>query len=79
MEECDLTEEDRRQIRREQRDLHKEMEEHDKLEVNDVRDRNNEIYRNVRYTREAVLDGENLTLMATKAAQQVERMIQVSS
>jgi hypothetical protein len=77
MEKSNLTEEERRQIRRQQRDLYKDMEEQDQLEVEDARKRNNEIYKNVRYTREAVLDGENLTLIANKAAQQVERMIQV--
>ena len=77
MEECHLTEEDRRKIRRKQRELNRDIETQDELEVEEARDRNNEIYKDVRYTREAVLDGENLTLIATKAAQQVERMIQV--
>lgn len=77
MEECDLTEEERRQIRRLQRRLHKEMEIHDKIEVSDIRSRNNIIYEKVRYTREAVLDSDNLALMATKAVKQTERMIQV--
>jgi hypothetical protein len=79
LEESGLNEEQRREIRRQQRDLLKELEEADNLEVEDARDRNNEIYKNVRFTREAVLDGENLTLIANKAAQQVDRLIQVSN
>jgi hypothetical protein len=77
LEESGLTEEQRRQIRREQRELLKELNEQDNLELHEARSRNNEIYKNVRYTREAVLDGENLTLIANKAAQQVDRLIQV--
>jgi arsenate reductase-like glutaredoxin family protein len=77
MEKSNLTEEQRRQIRRQQRDLYKALEEQDQPEVEDARNKNNEIYKSVRYTREAVLDGENLTLIASKAAQRVERMIQV--
>lgn len=72
-----LTEADRRNIRKQQRELFKDLEEKETLEVGEARDRNNEIYRKVRYTREAVLDGENLTLIANKAAQHVDRLIQV--
>jgi DNA phosphorothioation-dependent restriction protein DptG len=72
------TDEDRRAIRRAQRDLFKEMEEKgENLKVDDARGKNNEIFKNVRFTREAVLDGENLTLIANKAIQQVDRLIQV--
>jgi hypothetical protein len=77
LEESGLTEEQRRQIRRQQRDLLKELNEQDNLELDEARTRNNEIYKSVRYTREAVLDGENLTLIANKAAQAVDRLIQV--
>jgi hypothetical protein len=36
------------------------------------------LFDRVRYTREAVLDGENLIVIANKAAKQVDRLIQVS-
>jgi len=71
-----LTEEDRRQIRKDQRQLLRELEEKDSLEVEEARDRNNTIYKRVRYTREAVLDGENLIQIAKKASQKVDRLIQ---
>jgi DNA phosphorothioation-dependent restriction protein DptG len=72
------TDEERRAIRRAQRDLFKEMEEKgENLKVDDARGKNNEIFKNVRFTREAVLDGENMTLIANKAIQQVDRLIQV--
>jgi hypothetical protein len=70
------TEEERRKIRKEQRELFKDMEEKN-IEVEEARGRNNEIYRNVKYTREAVLDGENLILIANKAAKKVDQLIQV--
>lgn len=73
------TDEQRRVIRRSQRQLFKEMEEQgDTLGVDEARKRNNNIFNNVRFTREAVLDGENLTLIANKASQKVDRLIQVS-
>jgi hypothetical protein len=76
--ESGLTEEDRRQIRKEQRDLLKELEDKDALDVEEARNRNNRLYQKVRYTREAVLDGENLISIAQKASQKVDRLIQVS-
>lgn len=77
MSESGQTDEERRAIRRAQRNLFKEMEENgDNLKVDEVRGRNNEIFQKVRFTREAVLDGENLTLIANKAIQQVDRLIQ---
>ncbi len=78
MEDSGLTEEERRQIRKEQRQLLKELEEKDTLELEEARDRNNQIYKKVRYAREAVLDGENLISIANKASQKVDRLIQVS-
>jgi hypothetical protein len=77
LEESGLTEEERREIRTKQRSLHKEMEDKDKLEVEEARERNNELYKKVCFTREAVLDGENLVLITAKAAQKVDRLIQV--
>ena len=72
-----LTEEQRREIRRRQRELYKDLEEQDNLKVEVARDRNNEIYKDVKYTREAVLDGDNMVSIATKAAKEVDRLIQV--
>ena len=73
-----LTDDARRLIRKQQRLLYHEMEDRGvNLDVNEARKRNNEIYENVRFTREAVLDGENLVMIASKATQQVNRMIQV--
>ena len=39
---------------------------------------NNELWHDVRYTREAVLDSENVDLIASKAARQAEKIVQVS-
>ncbi|KAL3922940.1 MAG: hypothetical protein SGILL_001937 [Bacillariaceae sp.] len=73
------TDQERREIRKKQRRLQKDMEERgENLELAEARDRNNEIFKNVRYTREAVLDGENINMIATKAAQKVDQLIQVS-
>ena len=77
LEDSGLTEEQRREIRRRQRELYKDLEEQDNLKVEVARDRNNEIYKDVKYTREAVLDGDNMVSIATKAAKEVDRLIQV--
>ena len=72
------TDEERRSIRRSQRQLFKEMEERgETLGVEEARKRNNKIFKSVKFTREAVLDGDNLTLIATKASQKVDRLVQV--
>ena len=42
------------------------------------REQNNELYNEVRYTREAVLDSENIDLIASKAAREAEKIVQVS-
>jgi hypothetical protein len=78
MEESELTDEQRRKLRRQQRDLQKEMADRDDLQLEEARGRNNELFDHVRYTREAVLDGENLIVIANKAAKQVDRLIQAS-
>lgn len=73
-----LTDGERREIRKRQRQLHSEIEEGgDAIEIDDARGRNNALFRKVRYTREAVLDGENLNLIASRAAQRVDQLIQV--
>ena len=43
-----------------------------------LRAQNNELWQEVRYTREAVLDSENVDLIASKAARQAEKIVQVS-
>jgi hypothetical protein len=77
MEESELTDDQRRKVRKQQRGLQKEMADRDDLQLEEARGRNNELFDNVRFTREAVLDGENLIVIANKAAKQVDRLIQV--
>jgi len=68
-----LTEEERREIRKSQRLLRKEIPD---LDVEEARDRNNEIFKNVRYIRESVLDAENLEEIAQKASNRVDQLVQ---
>lgn len=42
-----------------------------------VRDSNNELFRHVTYTRELVLDADNVALLANSYAKQVEQSVQV--
>jgi hypothetical protein len=70
-----LTEEERREIRKSQRLLRKEIPD---LDVDEARERNNIIHKKVRYIRESVLDAENLDEIAKKATHKVDKMIQVS-
>lgn len=46
-------------------------------ELTRLRNQNNDLWRDVRYTREAVLDSENVDLLASKAARQAEKVVQV--
>mmetsp|Transcript_15521 Transcript_15521/g.33385 ORF Transcript_15521/g.33385 Transcript_15521/m.33385 type:complete len:422 (-) Transcript_15521:89-1354(-) len=46
-------------------------------ELQRLRDQNNALWDQVHYTREAVLDSENVDLIANKAARQAEKMVQV--
>jgi hypothetical protein len=69
-----LTDEERRDIRKSQRLLRKEIPD---LDVDEARERNNAIHKKVRYIRESVLDAENLEEIAKKAANKVDQMIQV--
>ena len=72
------TDEERRKIRKKQRTLHKEIDQGgEDFELDKARDTNNVIFNDVRYIREAVLDGENVNLIANKAAQKVDRLVQV--
>lgn len=43
----------------------------------DVRKKNNILYEEVTYTREAVLDSENLELISSRAARQVDKLIEI--
>eukprot|EP00526_Cylindrotheca_closterium_P018675 CAMPEP_0113620154 /NCGR_PEP_ID=MMETSP0017_2-20120614/10256_1 /TAXON_ID=2856 /ORGANISM="Cylindrotheca closterium" /LENGTH=371 /DNA_ID=CAMNT_0000529785 /DNA_START=138 /DNA_END=1253 /DNA_ORIENTATION=+ /assembly_acc=CAM_ASM_000147 len=71
------TDEERRQIRKSQRLLHKTIEEGgETLQIEQVRKENNDIFRRVFHTREAVLDGENIFMIAGRATKQVDRLIQ---
>ena len=84
------TEQDRRKLRRKQRELHQDIAIGNGggtaadaggdggEELSRLRDQNNELWGEVRYTREAVLDGENIDLLAGKAARQAEKIVQVS-
>jgi hypothetical protein len=103
--ESGLTDQQRRELRRSQRELHETIRQ-DKREAlvgtgtptaengdgddsddNDkdaqvdflqqARQQNNVLFENVLYTREAVLDAENVDLIAQKYVQQVERLVQV--
>ena len=81
------TEADRRALRRRQRELHSDIVsgandkgngEDGEEELNRIRDQNNALWDDVHYTREAVLDSENIDLIASKAARQAEKIVQVS-
>mmetsp|Transcript_24462 Transcript_24462/g.50778 ORF Transcript_24462/g.50778 Transcript_24462/m.50778 type:complete len:395 (+) Transcript_24462:165-1349(+) len=83
------TEADRRVLRQKQRELQQDIaigggesssggvEDPNSGELERVREKNNELWNEVRYTREAVLDSENMDLITSKAARQVERIVQV--
>ena len=75
---CDQTDEERREIRQRQRALHKHLMESDDVDVERARAVNNKIFKKVKFTREAVLDGDNLNLIATKASHKMDRMVEVS-
>ena len=70
-----LTDEERRVIRKSQRELRKAIPD---LDVDEARTLNNEIHKKVRYIRESVLDAENLDEIAKKATIKVDQMVQVS-
>ncbi|KAL3791862.1 hypothetical protein ACHAW5_002913 [Stephanodiscus triporus] len=86
------TDADRRLLRRRQRELHNDIAAgggdggggggsgggaDNADDLTRLRAQNNELWRDVRYTREAVLDSENVDLIASKAARQAEKIIQV--
>lgn len=43
-----------------------------------VREENNDLWNKVRFTREAVLDGDNVDVISSRAARQVDQLISVS-
>jgi hypothetical protein len=71
-----LTEEERREIRKSQRKLRNEIPD---IGVDEARNENNQIFKKVKYIREAVLDSENVDEIAKKAASKVDQLIQVSN
>lgn len=80
----DQTDEERRQLRQGYRDLSKkiseqgeEMEDPNTHVFDQVREENNDLFKQVRFTREAVLDGDNMEAISTRAARQVDRLVQV--
>ena len=76
-EDSGLTDAQRRQLRRDQRDLAKKLaEDADEDAVDKARKKNNELFENVRYTREAVLDVENVDAIAEKFSKKADAMIQ---
>lgn len=86
MEESGQTDEERRHLRQKQRDLQnliitqsEAMENPRDHVFGKVREENNDLFQKVFYTREAVLDGENLLMISERAAKQVEGLVKVSS
>jgi hypothetical protein len=78
------TDDERRQLRQGYRKLSKaiaengeEMEDPDTDVFERVREENNGLFKQVRFTREAVLDGDNLEAISTRASRQVDRLVQV--
>lgn len=80
------TEDERRALRLELRNIQKRLvgSEGDDIEnvetgaFERVRRENNALFEKVRYTREAVLDGENVDLMTGRASKQVEKLVAIS-
>lgn len=85
MENSGQTDAQRRELRQNLRSLHKVIQENsDELAdatsktFDGMRFKTNALWSQVRYTREAVLDGDNLDFLATRAARQVDRLVEVS-
>lgn len=75
-----LSDMERRLLRNEQRKLHAALmaEEYDADEgLDQVRLENNKLFDKVRWTRELVLDSDNIEVLASKYVKQVEQSIQV--
>ena len=73
---------DRRKLRLKQRELKGELigisDDVAEEEFNDYRERNNDLWGKVRYTREAGLDGDNVQIIAEKSAMKAEKLVTVS-
>ena len=83
------TDEERRILREKQRklfvkmtdsstDISEKMADVDSQVFQNVRKENNVLWKDVRYTREAVLDGDNIEYMSSRATRQVDKLISVS-
>ena len=83
MEESGQTDEERRALRRAQRKLQQKILASDKLEdpnadaFEEIRGENNKLFESVRYTREAVMDGDNLQYISDRTVRQVDKLVQV--
>ena len=86
MEESGQTDEERRALRRKQRQLqHKiltsetgaQLEDPNADAFEEIRAENNKLFEKVRYTREAVMDGDNLQYISDRTARQVDKLVQV--
>jgi len=89
MSESGQTESQRRKLRHHQRKLFSKMTD-SSLDVGDkmadvnsdtlqkLRKENNHLWNEVRFTREAVLDGDNIDYISSKAARQLDQLISVS-
>ena len=88
MSESGQTDSERRNLRSQQRNIAKQIAQGSELSeqladastgaLEEVRNENNALWDNVKYTREAVLDGENVQEISTRAARQVDKLINVS-
>lgn len=83
MDASNQTEEERRQLRRKQRRLNEEIVSDHHIDpelefLSKAQEQNNELFDSVYYTREAVLDAENVDIIAQKYVQHADRMVQVS-
>ena len=88
MSNSDQTDADRRALRCQQRTLRTALERGGEVseqladassnQFDKVRGDNNELWKEVKYTREAVLDGEVVQEISTRAARQVDKLINVS-
>ena len=79
MEQSGQTDEERRLLREQQRNLQKKIQSNAEAMENplehvfsEIREENNNLFQKVFYTREAVLDGESLQMISEHAAKQIE-------
>ena len=78
------TDEERRELRKSFRHVHSTIEsKQDELEdanssvLDEIRGDNNALFAKVRFPRESVLDSVNVDALATRAARQVDRLVEV--